>query len=124
VPRFSNVGGMLGFGSIDTRDEYQPFEWVWEARVWALSMLMSAKGHHTVDEKRDMTERLPATDYLEMTYYERWLSSLESLLAEHGVIDRKVLDDLVAQAEHDEGKEHFHWPSQAPDGSRWEQRYE
>ena len=42
VPRFSNVGGVQGFGPIDTSDNHQPFDWVWQARVWAMNNVLPA----------------------------------------------------------------------------------
>ena len=36
-------------------------------------------------------ERMPASRYLEASYYERWLTAVETLLLEKGVISREEL---------------------------------
>src|SRR5207237_3708434 len=42
-------------------------------------------------EFRHAIERMPATGYLEASYYERWLTAVETLLLEKGVISREEL---------------------------------
>lgn len=99
MPRFSNVGGVLGFGPVDPADSYRPFEWVWQARVWALNTVVPPRFGHTTDEKRDLGEQLPARVQLEQGYYERWLTRLELLLVEDGVLAPGELDAAVSAAE-------------------------
>ena len=99
MPRFSNVGGVLGFGPVDPSDGYRPFEWVWQARVWALNTVVPPRFGHSTDEKRDLGEQLPARVQLEQGYYERWLTRLEILLVEDGVLAPGELDAAVAAAE-------------------------
>ena len=123
MPRFSNVGGVRGFGPIDTSDSHKPFEWVWEARVWAMSMLMTGKGHAPIDAKRDVGEQLGAQEYLRTSYYEQRLAVLEALLEDAGLIDRGALDRLVEAAARDQ-EGHGHWHGQPSSGSRWETSYE
>jgi hypothetical protein len=123
VPRFSNVGGVLGFGPVDTADSYKPFEWVWEGRVWALSMLLPSKGLHTTDEKRDVGEQMTAEQQIGLSYYERWLLGLEILLEESGHLDRAALDGLTEQAENAGDGGHGHWHPEETT-SQWEARYE
>ena len=38
-----------------------------------------------VDEFRDAIERIPPAEYLEASYYERWLRAIETLLTEKGI---------------------------------------
>jgi nitrile hydratase subunit beta len=99
MPRFSNLGGVLGFGPVDPSDPYRPFEWVWQARVWALNTVVPPRFGHTTDGKRDLGEQLPARVQLEQGYYERWLTRLEVLLVEDGVLAPGELDAAVASAE-------------------------
>jgi hypothetical protein len=42
-------------------------------------------GIYNVDEFRDAIERIPAAEYLEASYYERWLRAIETLLADKGL---------------------------------------
>ena len=54
-------------------------------------------GHYNVDQFRHAIERMGAVEYLSGSYYEHWLSSLETLLTEHGVITQAELDARRAQ---------------------------
>lgn len=80
------MGGQDGFGPVPVDDEGQPFHADWEARVYALSGALRARGHFTTDEFRDAIERLPPQEYLERSYYERWLAAMETVLTEKGLI--------------------------------------
>ena len=99
MPRFSNVGGVQGFGPVDPSDDHRPFEWVWQARVWAINTVVPPRFGHSSDEKRDLGEQLPARVQMEQGYYERWLTRLEHMLVEDGVLAPGELDDAVAAAE-------------------------
>jgi hypothetical protein len=123
MPRVSNVGGMMGFGPVDPTDRYTPFEYVWEARVWAISVLLTAKGVLPLDAKRDAGEQMSADEYREMSYYERWLFSVEMLLADLGLLDIDELDEAVLTAERERGGTHQPWHTHSLD-SQWEVPYE
>ncbi len=99
MPRFSNLGGVQGFGPVETTDDYRPFEWVWQARVWAINNVVPARYGHRGDEKRDLSEQLPARVQMEQGYYERWLTRLEIMLVEDGVLAEGELDAAVAAVE-------------------------
>lgn len=123
MPRFSNVGGVQGFGAVDTSDTYRPFDWVWQARVWALNSVVPPRLGHSTDEKRDLGERLPASVQMEQGYYERWLTRLEIMLVEDGVLTRGELDAAVAAVESESTEEHRTWDEES--GARpWVTRYE
>jgi nitrile hydratase subunit beta len=125
MPRFSNVGGVQGFGPVDPTDDHRPFEWVWQSRVWAMNNVLPARFGHDTDEKRDLSEQLPATVQMEQGYYERWLTRLEILLVEDGVLQPGELDAAVAEAEAhaaESGGGHRAWHEE---GTRpWATRYE
>jgi nitrile hydratase subunit beta len=127
MPRFSNVGGVQGFGAIDTTDDHRPFEWVWQARVWALNNVLPARFGHSTDEKRDLGEQLPAQVQMTQGYYERWLTRLEILLVEDGVLQPGELDAAVAEVEaqldESEGG-HREWHEEAGPARPWATRYE
>ncbi len=99
MPRFSNVGGVQGFGPVDPADSSQPFDWVWQARVWALNNLVPPRFGHSSDQKRDLGEQLPAQVHMEQGYYERWLTRLEIMLVEDGVLAPGELDAAVTEVE-------------------------
>ncbi len=85
MSRVHDVGGQSGFGPVPVAEDGQPFRADWEARVYALSGALRARGVFTTDEFRDAIESLPPDEYLALTYYERWLAALEALLDRKGV---------------------------------------
>ena len=85
MSRVHDVGGQSGFGPVPLDEDGQPFHADWEARVYALSGVLRARGVFTTDEFRDAIESLPPEDYLALPYYERWLAAIESLLGRKGV---------------------------------------
>ncbi|MEO9865357.1 MAG: ScnB-like protein [Yoonia sp.] len=58
---------------------------IWEKRVDALMVLCSTKGHFTVDGLRRVLEDMPVESFDQMTYYERWIMSINQNLIEGGV---------------------------------------
>lgn len=92
MARMNDVGGMEGFGPMDTAEDDLVFHADWEARVFALNTALIRAGTYTLDEFRDAIERMPAADYLAASYYERWLSALETLAVEKGIVERSDLD--------------------------------
>ena len=85
MSRVHDVGGQSGFGPVPLGDDRQPFHADWEARVYALNGVRRARGLYNVDEFRDAIERIPPAEYLEASYYERWLRAIETLLTEKGI---------------------------------------
>lgn len=58
---------------------------LWEKRLDALMILASGKGHFTVDGLRRVLEDMGAEAFETMTYYERWIASVNQNLVEAGV---------------------------------------
>lgn len=87
MSRINDVGGVHGFGPIETGDDGVPFHHEWEARVFAINRLMLERGAYTLDEFRYAIERMDPQEYLGASYYERWLHAIETLLHEKGAID-------------------------------------
>lgn len=70
---------------------------LWEKRVDALMVLLSAAGRMTVDELRKNIEALGPEAYDRMTYYERWIHSISQTLIQRGVITIDELGRKMAQ---------------------------
>jgi hypothetical protein len=70
---------------------------LWEKRVDALLVLLSAKGLITVDELRRNVEQLGADAYERMSYYERWIASITETLLQRGVLNSDELGRRHAQ---------------------------
>jgi nitrile hydratase subunit beta len=86
VSRAHDIGGQTGFGPVPLGEDGLPFEHDWEARVYALNGVLRARGLYSVDEFRDAIERIPPQEYLGLSYYERWLRAIETLLAEKSLL--------------------------------------
>lgn len=56
----------------------------WEPRALALTLAMGATGQWNIDQSRSARETLP--DYARLSYYQIWLSALERLMAERGLV--------------------------------------
>lgn len=93
MARMNDVGGMQGFGPIDTTDDTEPFHADWEARVFALNRALIAAKVFNLDEFRDAVESMRPADYLAASYYERWFYAIRTLLERKGVIEAGELDD-------------------------------
>lgn len=72
---------------------------LWEKRVDALMVLLSRKGHLTVDELRRNIETLGAEAYDTMSYYERWIYAIAQTLIQRGVFTIDELGTGIAQAQ-------------------------
>ncbi|HEX5121482.1 MAG TPA: hypothetical protein VFW65_40390 [Pseudonocardiaceae bacterium] len=78
--RVNDVGGQTGFGEIAVDlDEPATFHADWEARVYALNVALLRRKVYTIDQFRDAIERMPPERYLAASYYERWLTAIETL---------------------------------------------
>ncbi|WP_312020632.1 SH3-like domain-containing protein [Yoonia sp.] len=69
---------------------------IWEKRVDALMVLCSSKGHFTVDGLRRVLEDMPVESFDEMSYYERWVMSINQNLIEAGVYTTAELAKKMA----------------------------
>jgi nitrile hydratase len=76
----------MGFGPVPVGEEATAFDADWEARVWALNVVLRRQGLYNSDEFRDAIERIPPQDYLAASYFERWLLAIEMLLTEKGAV--------------------------------------
>lgn len=80
------MGGQTGFGPVPAGADGEPaFGADWEARVYALAAVLRRRGLFNDDELRDAIERLPPAEYLDASYYERWLAAIEALADRKGV---------------------------------------
>jgi hypothetical protein len=90
IRRWHDMGG-LPAGEIN-REEHN-FA-LWEKRVDALMVLTSTKGYFTVDGLRRCLEDMGPDSFETMTYYERWVQSVNQNLLEAGAY---TLEDLAAK---------------------------
>lgn len=90
--------GGLPAGKVEGTEHDYAF---WEKRVDALLVLLSKKGHLTVDELRRNIETLGADAYDNMSYYERWIYSITQTLIQRGIITIDELGSAIAKAQAD-----------------------
>ena len=76
-------GGWVTAEPIDRR-EHELADW--ELRMDAIVGALAGRGVMNVDELRRGIEGMAAEDYERASYYERWLYSVETILAEKGVL--------------------------------------
>lgn len=91
--RWHDMGG-LPAGEIDMSGH--DFA-LWEKRVDALMVIASAKGFFTVDGLRRCIEDLGDKAYETMSYYERWVSSVNQNLLEAGVYTNTELGQRMEE---------------------------
>jgi len=89
-------GGWPDVGAVNpTEHNYT----VWEKRIHALMRVLT--GHHLfrVDEMRRTIESMTLHDYETLSYYERWITAIEHLMIEKGVLTCKEIEERIAQVE-------------------------
>ena len=70
---------------------------LWEKRVDALMVLCAAKGLFTVDGLRRVLEDMGEEAFETMTYYERWIASVNQNLVEAGVYTTADLAEKMTE---------------------------
>jgi nitrile hydratase len=88
-----DMGGMHGFGKVESEPNEPPFHAGWEGRVLAMQRALRATGAWNIDMSRDAQERLPAEVYLSVSYYHRWALGMERNALEQRLIDA---DEIAA----------------------------
>jgi hypothetical protein len=74
-----DMGGMHGMGPLQYEQNEPVFHARWEARVYALTWaLRFVDDASNLDASRHAVELLPPSEYLRMSYYEKWLARAEA----------------------------------------------
>jgi len=81
-----DMGGMEGLGRLQIERNEPVFHAAWEGRVMGLNAALSAWRKWNLDVFRHEQERIPAAEYLRMSYYERWLITVMSLAQQAGLV--------------------------------------
>jgi len=87
-----DMGGMHGMGPIEYEPNEPVFHHRWEARIYALTRAAGAWRKWNIDAGRHGIERIPAADYLHMSYYERWAMRLIDMLIRSGLVTREEIE--------------------------------
>jgi nitrile hydratase beta subunit len=87
-----DMGGMHGMGPIQEQKDEPVFHAPWEGRAYAVTRAMGAWGKWNLDAARFQRELIAPRDYLEMTYYERWVAALMQLMMDKGLVTRAEIE--------------------------------
>jgi len=71
----------------------------WEILADAVTTALGARGIRTTDESRRAMEDMPPSDYMALSYYERWVRGAEQLLIEKGMLTTDEIDKKMAELE-------------------------
>jgi nitrile hydratase subunit beta len=86
-----DMGGMHGMGAIEYAKAEPVFHEAWEGRVYAMSYAVQGSGKLRLG-LRPPLESIPPAEYLRMSYYERWLTSLTERLIASGLATRAEIE--------------------------------
>jgi nitrile hydratase beta subunit len=81
-----DMGGMHGLGPITPETDEPVFHERWEASALALTLAAGAWRRWTLDASRHRRELIPGPEYLRMSYYEKWITGLEALMVDTGLV--------------------------------------
>jgi nitrile hydratase len=87
------MGGMQDMGPIRHEPHEPTFHERWEGRVYALSrVLRTRSGLWNLDAFRHGIEVLPPTDYLRMSYYEKWFTWMLTTVVTAGDVTQSEVE--------------------------------
>ena len=94
MSRLHDMGGRYGDGPIpvprnknnQVENSEPTFKHEWHAKAWAITLAAGALGEWNLDVSRHYRECLPPKDYMNYSYYEKWLAGLTNLL-----VDKKLV---------------------------------
>ena len=87
------MGGMDGFGPVESEENEPVFHDRWEGRVYALTRAVKRWGvGRNWPGFRFILESIPPADYLRMSYYERWFHMMVNRLAGNGLVSESELE--------------------------------
>lgn len=86
-----DLGGMHGFGPVPIDSENYVFKHDWQRRSFGLAQALAGATPYCADMHRYKIEQIPAVDYLQMDYFEKWAVATSQLLADAGLVDADEL---------------------------------
>ena len=87
-----DMGGMHGFGAIPIEDNEPVFHADWESKTLSMRLAMMAWRSWNIDMGRHSIERFSPAQYINMSYYERWITSLADMLIEADLVSRAEIE--------------------------------
>jgi hypothetical protein len=71
----------------------------WEILADAVNQALGARGIKRTDEMRRAREEMDSAAYRDMSYYERWIASIEAILIEKNILTKDEIDQKLAAFE-------------------------
>ena len=98
MPRIHDRGGWPDADPINKTEHDLA---MWEKRTDALLVLLSSPDTKLirVDELRRAIESLPPDAYERLSYYERWITAIETLMLEKEVFSKEELEQKMQEIE-------------------------
>jgi nitrile hydratase subunit beta len=93
-----DMGGMHGMGPLVEEKNEPVFHDEWEGRIFAMNLAMGAWRKWNLDASRHSRELILPTDYLRMSYYEKWVAGLVELMVQSGLTTRAEFESGVPAA--------------------------
>ncbi|HEY1232323.1 MAG TPA: nitrile hydratase [Candidatus Binatia bacterium] len=91
-----DIGGLPGAGPIDQSEHLLSD---WEILADAVNQALGARGVKRTDEMRRAREEMDSSAYRDMSYYERWIASIEAILIEKNILTKEEIDRKLAEFE-------------------------
>ena len=91
-----DLGGMQCFGSVSREANEPVFHAQWEGIVFAMVQVTRRTGLFNIDEFRFGIERMDPAHYLASSYYEKWLETVATNLAEKGFVSAAEVSNRMA----------------------------
>lgn len=91
-----DIGGLPGAGPIEVA-EHQLADW--EILADAVNQALGARGVKRTDEMRRAREEMDSAAYRDLSYYERWIASIEAILIEKNILAKEEIDKKLAEFE-------------------------
>ena len=113
MSRLHDMGGRYGDGPIpvprnknnQVENSEPTFKHEWHAKAWAITLAAGALGEWNLDVSRHYRECLPPKDYMNYSYYEKWLAGLTNLLVDKKLVSIKELKKFISLAQEDTSNE-------------------
>lgn len=97
MARAHDIGGLKGLGPVEIEPDEPVFHSEWEKRVFGMTMATLGKGLYNIEQFRSGVEEIPFVPYMESSYYERWIATLEQNLIRAGIVSEDEIDARTAE---------------------------
>ena len=87
-----DMGGMHGMGPVEYEKDEPVFHAAWEGRVYAMNRSLGAWRKWNINQWRYHIEQIAPSEYLRMSYYEKWLTAMERRVVEYGFVTTEELE--------------------------------